>query len=63
MWIGIIAIVDKILTLLCSWLPWQLKRSDESKNKREAAEIRMLDAEFKGDFDAWKKARSDRNNA
>lgn len=63
MWLAIIAVVDKLLGLLATWLPWKLKRSDESKKKRDLAQADMNSAAKIGDFDAWKKARHDRNRA
>ena len=63
MWLAIIAIADKLLSLLVSWLPWQLKRSDESKKKREQAQADMDTAAKKGDYDAYWRARADKRNA
>jgi hypothetical protein len=63
MWLAIMAIVDKMLSLAVSWLPWQLKRSDEAKKKHDAAQADMDKAAEMGSFDAWKKARHDRDTA
>ena len=63
MWLAIIAIVDKLLSLAVSWLPWQLKRSDESKKAHDAAQADMDKAAKGGDYEAWYRARHDRNNA
>ena len=63
MFLAIIAVVDKLLGLLGAWLPWQLNRSDESQKKRDEAQKEMDDAKKTGDFEAWKSARSRRNNA
>lgn len=63
MWLSVIAVVDKLLSLLVTWLPWKLKRSDESKKKHDEAQKEMDDAAKKGDFDVWKKARHNRNRS
>lgn len=63
MWLAIIAVIDKLLGLLGAWLPWQLKRSDEAKKKRDASQADMDKAAKGGDYDAWYRARHDRNNA
>ena len=63
MWLGIIAIIDKLLGIIGAWLPWQLKRSDESKKARDAAQKEMQEAALKGDEDAYWAARSRRDRA
>ena len=63
MWLMILAIADKALSLLVSWLPWQLKRADESKKVHDEQQIHMDIAAEKGDFDAWKNARYRRDRA
>lgn len=63
MWLTILALIDKLLGLFGAWLPWQLKRSDESKKKRETAQAEMQEAVKKGDLDAYWNARSKRNHS
>jgi hypothetical protein len=63
MWLGIIALLDKVFGILGQLTGFWIKRSDESKKKREEAQIEMADAEFHGDFDAWKRARHKRDSA
>jgi len=58
MWLTIISIVDKLLGLLGTWLPWQLKRSDESKAAREVAQKEMDDAVKNNDNNAYWNARA-----
>jgi len=57
MWLAILAIADKILGIL----GWLTKRSDESAKIRREQQAVMDEAAKKGDFDAWKTARSKRN--
>jgi hypothetical protein len=61
MWLSIIAVVDKLLSLVVTWLPWQLKRSDEAKSARDLAQKEMQDAVKNKDIDAYWAARSRRN--
>jgi hypothetical protein len=63
MWLAIISIFDKLLSLAVSWLPWQLKRSDASKAKRDLEQALMDKAAKEGDYDAWKEAHYRRNRA
>lgn len=63
MWLGIIALLDKLFGIIGQLTGFWIKRSDESKKKRQEAQIKMCDAEMVGDFDAWKKARHERDTA
>jgi hypothetical protein len=63
MWLAIIAIVDKLLSLAVSWLPWKLKRSDEAKKKYDEGQAAMDAAVKAGDWDAFDRARADRDSA
>jgi hypothetical protein len=63
MWLGIIALADKIFGILGQLTGFWIKRSDESQKKRDEAQKEMDDAKKTGDFEAWKSARSRRNNA
>ena len=59
MWLVILNIIDKLL----GSLGWLQKRSDTKQKKKDAAQKDMDSAAKIGDFDAWKKARHDRNRA
>ena len=61
MWLGIIALADKIFGILGSLLGFWIKRSDESKKIEREQQAVMDTAAKTGDFDAWKTARSKRN--
>jgi len=63
MWLAILGLLDKVFGALGQLLGFWIKRSDESKKKRDAEQAKMDEAAKKGDFDAWKTARSKRNRA
>ena len=63
MWLGIIALADKIFGIIGQLTGFWIKRSDESKKKRDKAQADMDKAAEMGNFDAWKKARHDRDSA
>lgn len=61
MWLGIISLVDKIFGILGALTGFWIKRSDESKKKRDEAQKEMQDAVKAKDLDAYWSARSRRN--
>ena len=63
MWLGIIALADKIFGILGQLTGFWINRSDEAKKKRDAAQKDMDAAVKTGDWDAWDRARADRNSA
>jgi hypothetical protein len=63
MWLAIIAIVDKLFNIIGILTGFWVKRSDENKKKRDAAQVQMDAAVKAGDWDAWDRARADRNSA
>ena len=63
MWLGIIALLDKIFGVVGQLTGFFLKRSDEAKKKQEAAQKDMDAAVKAGDWNAWDRARADRNSA
>lgn len=63
MWLGIIALLDKVFGVLGQLTGFWIKRSDESKKIEREQQAVMDEAAKKGDFDAWKTARSKRNRA
>jgi len=63
MWLGIIALLDKIFGILGQLTGFWIKRSDASKQERDKQQAVMDEAAKTGDFDAWKTARSKRNRA
>ena len=62
MWLGIIALLDKVFGIIGQLTGFWIKRSDETKKKREAAQKDMDAAVKVGDWDAWDRARADRNS-
>lgn len=63
MWLGIIALADKIFQAILFSLGWLKETTDAKTKVRKEQQAKMDEAEAKGDFDAWKKARSRRNRA
>ena len=63
MWLGIIALADKIFGIVGQLTGFFIKRSDESKKKRDEAQKEMDDAAKKGDYDAYWNARARRNRS
>ena len=63
MWLAIIAVVDKLLGIIGTWLPWQLNRSDASKKAKDAAQADMDAAVKNGDNDAYWEARARKRRA
>lgn len=63
MWLGILALLDKVFGIIGQLTGFWIKRSDESKKQRDSAQKEMDDAAKKGDFDAYWNARSRRNRA
>lgn len=63
MWLGIIALADKIFGIIGQLTGFFIKRSDESKKKRDEAQKEMQDAVKAKDLDAYWNARSRRNRA
>jgi hypothetical protein len=63
MWLGIIALLDKVFGVIGQLAGFWIARSDESKKKRDEQQIHMDIAAEKGDWDAWKNARARRNRA
>jgi len=60
MWLTtILGIIDKLLGVF----GWFAKRSDASKRVRDKQQALMNEAAKKGDFNAWKTARHNRNRA
>jgi len=63
MWLGIIALADKIFRIIGQLTGFWIKRSDDSKKKRDEAQKEMQDAVKAKDLDAYWDARSRRNRA
>ncbi len=63
MWLGIIAVLDKVFGILGQLTGFWIKRSDESIKIRREAQVEMDNASKKGDFDAYWDARTRRNRA
>lgn len=63
MWVGIVAAIGKLLDIVGQLTGFWIRRSDESKKKRDAAQAEMQEAVKKGDLDAYWAARSKRNRA
>jgi hypothetical protein len=63
MWLGIIALLDKLFGIIGQLTGFWIQRSDASQKKRDAAQVKMDEAVTTGDWDAWKKARNKRNKA
>lgn len=63
MWLGIIALVDKLLGIVGQWFGWFIKVSDEDKKRRLDAQAKMDEAAKKGDYDAYWAARADKHSA
>lgn len=63
MWLSIIAVLDKLLGIVGQLTGWWIKRSDESKKQRDAAQAEMDLATKEGNFDAYWNARAKRNKA
>ena len=63
MWLGIIALLDKIFGILGQFTGFWIKRSDASKQERDKQQAVMDEAAKKGNFDDWKNARHRRNRA
>jgi hypothetical protein len=61
MWLGIIALADKIFGILGALTGFWIKRSDESKKKRDEAQKEMNDAVKANDNDAYWNAKSRRD--
>lgn len=62
MWLGIIALLDKVFGILGQLTGFWINRSDEAKKKRDLAQKDMDAAVKNGDWDAWDRARADRNS-
>lgn len=63
MWLGIIALLDKIFGVIGQLTGFFIKRSDASEIIKREQQAVMDKAEKEGDFDAWKTARSKRNRS
>lgn len=63
MWLGIIALLDKIFGVIGQLTGWWIKKDDITQKKKDEAQAKMNTAEKEGDWDAWKKARHDRDTA
>jgi hypothetical protein len=63
MWLGIIALADKIFGIIGQLTGFWIKRSDESKIAKNKAQAEMDEAARKGDYDAYWNARARRNRA
>jgi hypothetical protein len=63
MWLTIIALLDKVFNIVGILTGWWVKRTDEGQKKRDAAQAAMDAAVKAGDWDAWDRARADRDSA
>lgn len=63
MWLALLGVLDKIFGIFGQLTGFWIKRSDDSKKERDKHQAVMDEAAKKGDFDAWKTARSKRNRA
>ena len=61
MWLGIVALLDKVFGILGQLTGFWIKRSDESKKIEREQQAVMDQAAKEGDFDAWKTARNKRH--
>lgn len=63
MWLGIIALLDKVFGVIGQLTGFWIKKSDKKQEKIDTAQAKMDAAVESGDWRAWKKARSQRNRA
>ena len=63
MWLSILSLLDKVFGALGQLLGWWIKRSDESKKKRDAEQAVMDQAVKDGDHDAYWNAKSRRDRS
>ena len=63
MWLAIIALADKVFGLIGQLTGFWIKRSDESKKKYDEGQAAMDAAVKAGDWDAFDRARANRDSA
>ena len=63
MWLGILAVIGKVLDLINPWSNYWVSKRTKIDNKKEVAQLKMDEATQKGDTDAFLDARADKHSS
>lgn len=63
MWLGIIALINKVLDFITPWSTYWVDRRKARNEKKEAAQKKMDEAAKTGDYDAFLDGRCDKRSS